>query len=265
MKKISLNIAELSFGFRFDYFPSDFARKFEERYKPFFSTFASKYFIKVSFSNNVFKLKDGVDITKRDFLTIVRKDFLFRENKRYKKLLIKPDIYSFDSFLRVYVSYLLNDGDGVLVHACGFDYKNNAFIFIGKSGAGKTTIANIFSKFNILNDELVALRIAGGKVFAFSTPFWGEMKREGKNLKSKLKKIFFIKKHIDNFEVEIGKKESLIKILRCVMNFDKRKEIIKKITAKAVFLSEAYSSELFFSKSQSLIDYFRRKSYINKK
>lgn len=262
MRKITLNIAELSFSFLFDSFPSDFAERFKERYNPFFSSFSEGNFVKVCFSNDVFKLKDGVDMEEKNFLTIVRKDFLFKADKKSKKLLIKPDIYSFDSFLRVYVSYLLNCGDGFLIHSSGFNYKDKAFIFIGKSGAGKTTIANIFSKFNILSDELVALRIIEGKFFAFSTPFWGEMKNEEKNLKSKLKKIFFIKKHNDNREVGIRKKEALLKILRCVMNFSKEKEALKKIASKAVFLAEVDSSELFFSKSESLIDYFRVKSYI---
>ncbi len=187
---------------------------------------------------------------------IKRKDFYFYNGK----LFIKPNIYSFDSFLRCYFSYILNKTDGLLVHSSCINVNKKTFLFVAKSGGGKSTIAKIFSGFNVLSDELVALRIIKNNIFVYSTPFWGEIESNSKeSFKFKLNKIFFIKKSDKNFEQQINKKTAFIKFLKCIMNFSNDGNIIINVIKKAsLILSQTPFCTLHFKKDKSLINYLSK-------
>jgi hypothetical protein len=83
-------------------------------------------------------------------------------------------IYTLDSFLRVTLSVLLAERGGLLLHAATIERGGRAFVFTGKSGAGKSTIASLAPPGSVLTDEISLLRFSGGVLYAWGTPFWGE-------------------------------------------------------------------------------------------
>lgn len=63
---------------------------------------------------------------------------------------------------------------GLLLHATGVIRNGLGYVFFGKSGAGKTTLAHLTPPdADLVCDENVALRVAGSGVQLHSTPFWG--------------------------------------------------------------------------------------------
>ena len=66
----------------------------------------------------------------------------------------------------------------LVIHACGIEYQERVLLFCGQSGAGKTTIANLWRSScpdaNILSDDRILLEIMNGKFFGFGTPWHGE-------------------------------------------------------------------------------------------
>ena len=79
-----------------------------------------------------------------------------------------------DTMLRVIFSYILNAHDGFLLHAAGLVHRSYAFIFAGKSGAGKSTICRVWGNdCVVLNDDLVPVRSIEGSFRAYPSPFWG--------------------------------------------------------------------------------------------
>jgi hypothetical protein len=72
---------------------------------------------------------------------------------------------------------LLARGRGVEIHGCGvIDRDNRAYLFPGQSGAGKSTIARLWSNegATILSDDRLILRLRDGEVWMYGTPWHGE-------------------------------------------------------------------------------------------
>ena len=94
----------------------------------------------------------------------------------------------------ILVSTLLYTKNAVLFHSCGVIDKGAGFIFLGHSGYGKTTTANLWmkSKATFLNDDKIIIRKLKGKFWIFGTPWYGKFRNvspQGAPLKS----IFFLK------------------------------------------------------------------------
>jgi hypothetical protein len=69
--------------------------------------------------------------------------------------------------------------DALILHAAGIVWEGQGFIFGGRSGIGKTTLARLWRKQGgiLLNDDRVILRFVGGKPYLFASPWHGEEER----------------------------------------------------------------------------------------
>ncbi|MBI5545406.1 MAG: hypothetical protein HY901_16090 [Deltaproteobacteria bacterium] len=70
---------------------------------------------------------------------------------------------------------LLNRHQGLYVHAACVTRNGAALLFLGKSGAGKTTLSTLSARdgAHVLSDDRTALRFQRGRLTAFGTPFHG--------------------------------------------------------------------------------------------
>jgi hypothetical protein len=73
---------------------------------------------------------------------------------------------------------LLARGRGAEIHACGIaDDSDRGLLFVGQSGAGKTTMARLWEGVGatkVLSDDRIIVRRAGGSFTMFGTPWHGE-------------------------------------------------------------------------------------------
>ncbi|MBO5334051.1 MAG: hypothetical protein J6B37_08080 [Clostridia bacterium] len=78
-----------------------------------------------------------------------------------------------------------------LIHASYVDYNGNGIVFTGPSGIGKTTQAELWSKYRnatIVNGDKVFVRLVGDKFYAYGSP-WKGSSSYSVNHKSELKGI----------------------------------------------------------------------------
>ncbi|MCU1349445.1 MAG: hypothetical protein JWO56_2475 [Acidobacteria bacterium] len=79
----------------------------------------------------------------------------------------------------VLIANLLARGRGVELHGCGIiDTDGRGHLFVGQSGAGKTTTARVWTAnvpgVEIVSDDRVIVRESGGELRMFGTPWHGE-------------------------------------------------------------------------------------------
>jgi hypothetical protein len=87
---------------------------------------------------------------------------------------VDPLAYPLDELL---IANLLGRGRGVELHGCGVvDRRGRGHLFVGQSGAGKTTTALLWGDdaAEIVSDDRVIVRDVGGTLRMFGTPWHGE-------------------------------------------------------------------------------------------
>ena len=113
---------------------------------------------------------------------------------------------------------LLTQGRGVEVHACGLeDSDGQGYLFVGHSGAGKTTTARLWQKeggVQVLSDDRIILRSWAGKTWMYGTPWHGEAKL-ALPARTPLRQVFFLRHGPANEIVPLGCAEALARFLAC--------------------------------------------------
>ena len=97
-----------------------------------------------------------------------------------------------DTFLRIVYSFALIEAHGLVIHAASLVRNGRAFLFCGRSGSGKTTIARLSQHATLLSDELSIVRITDHRVRCYGTPFWGDLARAGEDRAAPLVGIYFL-------------------------------------------------------------------------
>lgn len=82
-----------------------------------------------------------------------------------------------ENHLRVLTAYHLLTRDGLLLHSSGVVEGEAAYLFLGRSGAGKTTVARLSQAGgrDVLSDDMNAVVAAGAKPRVLPVPFAGEL------------------------------------------------------------------------------------------
>lgn len=87
---------------------------------------------------------------------------------------LHPFVYPFDE---VVFLARLSRGRGVLVHACGLALGGRGILFLGTSGAGKSTTARLWKErggVTILSDDRIVIRSEGDGYRIYGTPWHGD-------------------------------------------------------------------------------------------
>lgn len=127
--------------------------------------------------------------------------------------------YALDSLLRVLLSWLLLPREGFLLHASTVERNSRAYVFTGRSGAGKSTVASLSPPGSVLTDEISLLRREGGVWRAYGTPFWGEFRAAGSNRSAPVAAIFTLVKSAENKVRPLSAREALRVLLPNVLFF----------------------------------------------
>jgi hypothetical protein len=121
--------------------------------------------------------------------------------------------YALDSVLRVLLTRLLLPSPGFLLHAATVVQDGKAYVFMGRSGAGKSTVASLSPRGSVLTDEISLLRRIEGTWYAHGTPFWGEFRAAGQNRRVPLERVFALVQAGSNRTAPLAARQALAGLL----------------------------------------------------
>lgn len=89
-------------------------------------------------------------------------------------LVMRPEGH-LENFLRVLFAWECVARGGLLIHASGVIRNGRGYVFFGRSGAGKTTVAHLAGSATVLSDDLVVVGQHEGQCWVYGVPFQGAM------------------------------------------------------------------------------------------
>ncbi|OGL43863.1 MAG: hypothetical protein A2149_07540, partial [Candidatus Schekmanbacteria bacterium RBG_16_38_11] len=164
----------------------------------------------------IFTLTSQQNSKKPYSIAVLDKDFkrgeIYIDLPELSSYIPNPLDYPLDELLMVGI---LSRGKGILVHSSCIDDRGLGMLFTGTSGAGKSTMAQVWSGkegVKLLTDERAIVRKEGKNFFAYGTPWHGTA-----NIHSParvcLKKIFFIKHGKENHARVLDKIDSASRLI----------------------------------------------------
>ncbi len=166
---------------------------------------------------------------------------LFRiKNKDTIICFYRISILQFEILLRFLLLDLLKKQGGIMLHASGIKTKKGIYLFLGNSGAGKSTIVQLIKDVFIpFSDDNCIIKLVKNQYLAYQTPFFE------KNFYFPKKKggypvlgICFLKKSNECKIQKIPDKEFIYQQL--VLNSDVSNKFIKKQIASITILLKNY-------------------------
>jgi len=120
--------------------------------------------------------------------------------------------------IKLVMIHLLNHGRGVLLHACGLSHNGQGILFVGVSGAGKTTTANLWRKqsgVTLLSDDRVVVRKReDGRFWIYGTPWYGDAKAASPEAVP-LERVFILRHGNENCVLKIPSVVAVEQLFRC--------------------------------------------------
>lgn len=160
--------------------------------------------------------------------------------------------FALDSLIRILLSALLSPEKGFLLHAATILRDGHAYVFTGRSGAGKSTVASLSPVGSVLTDEISLLRFVDGAWHAFGTPFWGEFRADGANIHAPIAGLYFLQQSPHDRREAICSREALLGMLPNVLFFSRERQLTESLLRSLdEFLASVQSYKLFFRKDAS--------------
>ncbi|MFA6532844.1 MAG: hypothetical protein WCT22_02485 [Patescibacteria group bacterium] len=167
----------------------------------------------------------------------------------------------FQVILRMIINILLKN-QGFIIHASASNIKGKALLFLGKSGAGKSTTMKFLNhKYQSLADDTVIIKKENSNYFFYQTPFIEKEAWVKKtNKRYGLGSIFFIKKAKFFKKEKISDKNKILNLLIKQLWTNDENDIKNKTAALFKYL---YQSGNFFylylkKNSKQMINYISR-------
>lgn len=153
-------------------------------------------------------------------------DCVFDAGSGAGRLVCRPAVQSFDSFLRAFYSRKLLRSGGMMLHSAGLVKNGRAYIFLGRSGAGKSTLSRLAAAAGaeVISDEINLLRTGKGGLRAYGSPFWGELRAGGRQGSWPVGGVLLLKKAAGHRLAPCSGPEAFKLLLRCLVNFSRTPE-----------------------------------------
>lgn len=178
-------------------------------------------------------------------------NFVYQYHKKNNNTAVASyqiSIWQFQSMLSDILYFLLSKNDGFGIHCSSAYFGRKAFLFLGNSGAGKSTIIQLLDKtFQPFTDDVALIRRQNGKFYLYQTPFLEKNNIVKFPFSYEISKVFFLHKSSKTYMKVSSQNKDVGKFEKQVL-FDRKlsiktQKLLKQFTSQNIFY------ELYFEKN----------------
>ncbi|SDS28753.1 hypothetical protein SAMN05444162_1149 [Paenibacillaceae bacterium GAS479] len=190
---------------------------------------------------------DEVTYTRKDYRMVTSVDYSRVELQVYDDLALKHALFNW------YSAWLIHRRKGLLIHSSCVVENGKAWLFVGHSGAGKSTVAELSAPRPILSDEATLLLLdPNGKVTIQDSPLRSENEERGDVSVCELGGIHFLIQSPEVRRDPMGKVETLIGLMDKVFYWKHSKlETAKMIAVCREVVQKTPAYNLYFQKNDT--------------
>lgn len=269
MEKIYLGIAGFNLLFKLHHTEKLFhMEKFEKMLRTDYREFIETKKQKIDFTFHIDYMGTVFLNIKKDKHTKNKnyKISTFNINEKSRALNIHnpPSSSDFEFIVNTVLNkYLMPSGKSFTIHGSAVSYGNNAYLFEGRPGAGKSTTTQLLDGFcNILVDDSMIIRKVNNKFYLYQTIIHEKNYKFKKTNKPFLiDKVFFIKKAEKCSVKEIKNKNTILKkMLKQIYTYEE--EFNKQFKILTEFVNETKFYELYIKKDEKIFKEFFKKGVL---
>jgi hypothetical protein len=159
----------------------------------------------------------------------------------------------------VLVNEILARNGGVELHCCGLIDGGRGLLFVGQSGAGKTTTARLWKETPILSDDRIIVREEEGALRMYGTPWHGEAALSSPG-SAPLAAVYLLVQAQENAIVPLSAAEAAARLLACSFPpFHDAEALAQTIDFLARIAAGVPVSELRFVPDERVVDFVRQR------
>lgn len=154
------------------------------------------------------------------------------------------------AMMNLYSSYIAQWNWGVLMHSSCLVQNESAYLFSGRSGAGKSTVASLSAPRALLSDEASIVKISEGGVHVFDSPFRSETRPDFRCHSVPLREVNLLVQSSRIKRTRLNKGDALIRLLDKVFFWSHSPRDMQRLLAISTSLVETIPVyELEFQKN----------------
>jgi len=177
--------------------------------------------------------------------------------KPTQQVTIDPLIFPTAELLML--NYLAKGRLGVIIHSLGLDDEGRGLLFVGVSGAGKSTMANLWqgSGSTLLSDDRIIVRRQDDRYMMYGTPWHGDAHIASPEA-APLERIYFLSRSSENQLRPVSTMEAVTQLMVCCFPpFYDRQGMAFVVEFLAQVAAEVPCYELGFVPDTKVIDFVR--------
>jgi hypothetical protein len=183
-----------------------------------------------------------------------RADYLIETDQEYKNatIFVYDELALKHALMNIYSSYIVYNNWGLLIHSSSAIENGKAHIFVGQSGAGKSTAARLSQPRDLFSDEATVIRITSKEIEVFNSPFRSEIYTTGAKWCVTLASIQLLHQSLQNKRLVLSKGDAFIHLMDKIFYWSHDPEETKKIMGLLKMLVDRVSVyELYFKKDNT--------------
>jgi hypothetical protein len=159
---------------------------------------------------------------------------------------------------RALLSILLSRGHGVVIHGCGVVADGEGILFSGVSGAGKSTMANLWRKranTHVIGDERIVVRRVDDRFWMFGTP-WPSSAGIASPEEAPLKRVLLIKHAPENCVAPVKASDAVFGLLtRSFSDYSDNSGVAYTLSLLNEIVEQVPCHELGFVPDETVLDF----------